>query len=246
MFIKLSTLARMMKKADKAGTLRIGCDTDDKGYGGYYIEGTYWCVHILWDECPKEIKAEIVKYLGDMPKGGEEWQLQKGYAQGCTYGAVNCYLPEIQAKCKGMVMRTRYLIEDSDIYVRVYQGSRSGEIFGVNEKFLEILDKDADSDFDFYAPEKSQRGSLIWSDDDTIVEIRPFELKNTMFADFTAGIDLTLPDNPPQEITDKKEKGEESNAMYGKLPPEMLQDPEDEEPGENSRLNILPPAPDPE
>ena len=217
MFIKISTLARMMKKADKAGILRIGCDPDGIDYGGYYIGGACWCIHFIQEDCPKEVKAEIIRYTGEMPKGGEECLMQKGYAQLCQYGVVGCFLPEYDATAENSCVLTRYTINQGTVAARVYQ-DQNGDVIGVDERFLELIDQSNEvSGVNVEDARISKRGSMIWSDDDTILEIWPEDLKNTNFAKFTKGIDLTLPDPSPNEPTDTKEASDKPRDPHRRI-----------------------------
>lgn len=236
MFLKISKLAKMMKAANKAGTLRIGCDPETMGYRGYYISGSWWCVHLSIEGIHKDIKAEIVRYLGDMPEGGEEYQINNGMAQGCVYGALDMYLPKWEVNTRNGYYWTRYMITCTHD-IRIYQDPDTQRMIGMDEDLLTLLDDSATTSCNLSRPRLSNRGTLIWSDDDTTLELYPMDISSTRFVEYMKYCDLLEMDET--EPTAGRARFEEDED------PED-EEPEEEEPGENNGLNILPPAPDPE
>ena len=65
MFIKKSTLRRMLNAAYKTQGLYIDNDGE-----GYRIKGSYWDLWVKRDKLPKEYKADIVSLIGDLPEIG--------------------------------------------------------------------------------------------------------------------------------------------------------------------------------
>lgn len=65
MFIKKSTLRRMLNTAYKTQGLYIDNDGE-----GYRIKGSYWDLWVKRDKLPKEYKADIVSLIGDLPEIG--------------------------------------------------------------------------------------------------------------------------------------------------------------------------------
>lgn len=222
MFIKISALQRKMKEANKVGSLRIGCDPGEKTYCGYYIAGSWWCVHIGQDSIPNEIKGEIVKYVGELPGEEREYQILNGYAQGCIYGSVDNYLPEWWAKASKTCRKTRYILGDpylDEHFVRVYQDPVTMKILGVDERFHNLIDlKNEESEVNPFKPVLTNRDTLIWSDSDTYLEIYPTDISRTKFAEYMKGKDLSEPDNPEEEDAEKDEKEEKETAESKEQP----------------------------
>ena len=210
MFIKISALIRRMKLADKMGTLHIGADPDDTEYRGYYISGSWWTVHISTEEIPKDIKAEIVRYLGELPQGGHEYQLEKGYAQSCIYGAIDCFLPKWEVNAETQYRPTRYMLS-SDRDVRIFQNPENLAITGMDSDALALLGDAVDQNGDSIIPRLTGRGTLIWSDTDTILELYPIDVSRTKFAEYMKGLDLIQEDETEPQFGKIKEEPPQAN-----------------------------------
>lgn len=70
MFIKETTLKKLMKNAYKGSGLMV-----HNNAGDILIQGTSWILVFYDGNIPKEIKGELIKFVGDLPKKGEAFRI---------------------------------------------------------------------------------------------------------------------------------------------------------------------------
>ena len=93
MFIKKSTLKRMLNVAYKTKGLYIDNDGE-----GYRMKGSYWDLWVKRDKLPKEYKADIVGLIGDLPEIGSGGSYTKDGIQQEMPGESPRYIAEKEGR----------------------------------------------------------------------------------------------------------------------------------------------------
>ena len=70
MFIKISILKKLMQSAYKGVGLMV-----HNNAGDILIQGKSWVLMFYGGKIPKEIKGELIKFIGDLPKVGEAFKI---------------------------------------------------------------------------------------------------------------------------------------------------------------------------
>lgn len=146
MFIKISELKKMMKEAYKSGMLLIGNTTLQEENDGLVIAGGWWSVAVLYDYAPKELKAAVMEFGGELPQHGSCYRaLESGNQE--YIGFFECNNPkELFARADINFDITKVIVNFSDC-VRILQRENDRKIIGVKNRTLDLLDEKA-IDFD--------------------------------------------------------------------------------------------------
>lgn len=110
MFIKLSRIVTLMKKAYKTGGLRVA-----NREAFYSLEGTGWAIQIYRDHTPKELLGEIVKLTGRLPEHDEQFLAkEEGNQEEILYrdgDYLDVYRNALEAEAEGnMLEMTQFYI----------------------------------------------------------------------------------------------------------------------------------------
>lgn len=123
MFVKLSRIVTMMKKAYKEGGLRVA--SSERFYA---LEGRGWAMQIYQGFTPKELLGEIVKLTGELPDDGEQFLAkEEGNQQEILYRKgdyLDVYRNALEAEAGGKYLdQTQFMVttQGGHIYI-VLQG----------------------------------------------------------------------------------------------------------------------------
>lgn len=110
MFVKLSRIVTLMKKAYKTGGLRVA-----NSESFYSLDGWGWAMQIYREHAPKELLGEIVKLTGRLPENDEQFLAkEEGNQQEILYRKndyLDIYRNALEAEADGkQLYRTQFLV----------------------------------------------------------------------------------------------------------------------------------------
>lgn len=134
MFLRPSALNALMKKAYKSG-LAVARTEDD----WLYIAGSYWEISVKKEFIPKRTLGDIIALIGELPAPGERFTATK---EG------NQLEMEMPLRVKDEPFRENNTLTITDVLLvgtrgtiqRLLQDESTGNIYVVNNVFVEIID----------------------------------------------------------------------------------------------------------
>lgn len=176
MFVKMSELKKLMKEAYKKGCLIIG-NVEKKEE--LVIGGNWWTFGIHYDHAPKELKAAVIEYGGELPyedfayRAGEDGnQLLVGITDGTDP-------QQIFRTAEEEMLITKAVIDFTEP-VRLLQNGENGHIVGIKNRALRLLDlKELDYDGGEYEPQgpyRTKEDTICWGNNVCHLVIWPLKL----------------------------------------------------------------------
>lgn len=176
MFISANKLVKAMKKAYKGGGLFLGYDNDN-----FIISNNNIAVALVEENTCNTIKAAFVEYLGYIPTADCYYFVHKDIANPQSRmteadGVMELLDDYRKAELKAYATPLDYL------GLRIHQ-TASGSIFGIDEDYLQIIDKSAID----YGNESEPTGpcyrelvedGVYWHNDYCTLIIKPTEISN--------------------------------------------------------------------
>jgi hypothetical protein len=158
MFLKTSILKKIMKNAYTGAGLCV-CNEN----GNIILQGNSWMVMFPDGVIPKEMKGEIIKFIGDFPPKGEGFRITKDGEQ-MALDVSDGQLFELDKKDDCVV--TTITIDTSEGQCSLIENSSTKEKFLINSAYTDIVDLDSLEETDEfpegpYVPE-GMSYALIW------------------------------------------------------------------------------------
>lgn len=166
--LKNATVKRLLKKAYKEGSFTVG----QTEAGWLYITDYHWVICVDFRECPKEIKAAVMEFAGELPEAGKAFTVQKDSPN--QYKIVeevfivpNHYQDTINTnKCK----ETNIIFSWGDKRYRMMDAVDTAHV--VREDFLDLLNQDSEGIEGPFCPDPTNP-SFIWHTGLVYLQILP-------------------------------------------------------------------------
>ena len=180
MFLKLSELKKLMKRAYKDGMLIIGnAQLTGEDSEGLIISGGWWAFGIEYEHAPKELKAAVMELGGEIPFDGHCYRaLSEGNQE--HIGFTEHSNPATLFKnCTYDMTITKMAIHFLDS-VRLLQNEANGHIVGIKNKAIELIDlKSIDYDNGEYepiGPRSAENDIICWGNNMCYLAVWPYKL----------------------------------------------------------------------
>jgi hypothetical protein len=189
MFFKSSILNSLMKQAYKGGL--VVAQSEDEWI---YLAGDYWEVGIKREFIPKRTLADIIALVGEIPEPGERFRATK---EGNQF-EMEMRL-EVQEEGFGsdtLTITDVLLIGTAGTVQRLLQDENTGNIYAVNNVFVNIVDNKAieedKGEYGVTEPFFSEDLGILWKND--VCKLRATfrsDDKNTKVLQGLHGVDIT-------------------------------------------------------
>lgn len=155
MFLRMTTLKKLMKKAFNAGKLTVGMSED-----GLFMDCESFYVWLSKYTVQNKVKAAIIELAGELPTEGNAFTAEKGGNQTCIP------MNDIWDKNKRLAnadkryVITPILFDNSDVY-RFLQQAGTVNMKAINEIFIDLIDR---SEIDYMNGEDEVSGPFASED----------------------------------------------------------------------------------
>lgn len=179
MFIKMSEIKKLMKEALKKGSLLIGNATLAEENDGLVIVGGWWALGVLYDYAPKELKAAVMEYGGEIPFEGYTYRATTEGNQVHTGISAAVNPAELFRMSHRKMIVSKVCVEFTES-VRLLQDQDSDHIVGVKNRCLNMFDlKELCYDFGEIEPEGPYRCDndvVSWGNNMCWLSVWPYKL----------------------------------------------------------------------
>ena len=172
MFLKMSVMKKMMKKAYKGGCLIIGdapvVEDDEIRMDGYVISSSWWSFWIDKDYIPKELKAAIIELCGEIPFGGHYFKASESLGnQEMLPFTAEVHPVSLYMNAKEAVEVTRVMMTGgSGGVMRILQNRKTCQAGAINEMIMDLIDrgaiKEEDGEYPPIGPQTRENGYYAW------------------------------------------------------------------------------------
>ena len=138
MFIGTNEFKKLIKAAYNNGRLVMGATEEE-----FFLEGG-WVIRIDRDELPNKEKAAIIELTGEFPAAGQVFKASKGENNQYLIPENNVWnTRKVFESCLEDMKVTRALYQRDGVTYRIIQHPRTQTCIPFNEKFIDLLDKNA-------------------------------------------------------------------------------------------------------
>lgn len=205
MFFKTSGFKRLLKSANKSNSLKIANDGS-----GIIIAGSYWTIWID-QEIPKEKKAAIIEFCGDLPKPGEQIKIEYGMNQIEIPDDLIMGTATRAYAAKELLTDTGIIIRPDLTDIHLFQAG-SGRIIAAADHICKLIDWSAEEEIEDRVRGPYLRGErLYWRTDLHALELWPIRLneETERLTDYLEGIKI---DRGKAKIPEDNGKEKEEDA----------------------------------
>ena len=158
MFLKTSIFKKLLKNAYTGAGLHV-----HNKDGNIILQGSSWVVMFVNGVMPKEIKGEIIKFIGDFPKTGEAFRVTKDGEQ-MALDVSDEKMFELEPE-DGYVI-TSMNVDTSEGTCRIIENEVSEEKYLISSLYTDIVDVESLEETDEfpegpYVPEGRDH-TLVW------------------------------------------------------------------------------------
>ncbi len=186
MFLKMSVLKKMMKKAYKGGCLIIGdapvVEEDEITMDGYVISSGWWSFWIDKDYIPKELKGAIIELCGELPFDGHYFKASESLGnQEMLPFAAEVHPVNLYMNAKEPVEVTRVMMtKGSGGVMRILQNRKTNTADAINEIIMDLIDKKAikeeDGEYPPIGPQTRDNGYYAWGNNICYLVVWPIKV----------------------------------------------------------------------
>lgn len=206
MFFKNTGFKQLLKRAYKVNTLKMANDDT-----GIIVAGSYWTMWIDKEEIPKEKKAILIEFAGNLPEPGEQIKIEDEMNQmeipdeWMMEALLRAGEANIPLTDTGIVIDTGYQ------QIRLMQRD-NGEITAVDEWICSLIEHGSvkENEQKVEGPKLGKNRRLYWETDQCVFEVCRIGLGGEMqdLADYLEGIKIEKGKRikVPEEAGNKEEE----------------------------------------
>lgn len=173
MFFKNTGFKQLLKRAYKVNALKMANDDT-----GIIVAGSYWTMWIDKEEIPKEKKAILIEFAGNLPEPGEQIKIED---EMCQLEIPDEWMMEALLRAGEAnipLTNTGIVIDTGHSQIRLLQRD-DGEIIGVDEWTYSLIDRGAvkENEQKVEGPKLGKNGRLYWETDQHTFEACPVKLE---------------------------------------------------------------------
>ena len=205
MFFKNAGFKQLLKRAHKVNALKMANDNT-----GIIVAGSYWTMWIDKEEIPKEKKAILIEFAGNLPEPGEQIKIE---GEMCQLEIPDEWMMETLLRAGEAnipLTDTGIVIDTGRQQIRLLQRD-SGEITAADEWICSLIERGSvkESGQKVEGPQLGKNGRLYWETDQHTFEVYPVkpegEIKDLI--NYLEGIRIEQGKlKVPEEVGNKEEE----------------------------------------